>query len=953
MRCLMACSILPLVAAITLIACASPVSAYSESFNVNAADLDWAWSASPVFPSDEASRIGFDQPILRYSASRLADGFELYAFASVPNGDSGWPNANISGGFIYSSYAARKLSYLEWKAQGYSLVATTLHDPADGAGLTCPPQGMGDALFGSGGSGGYIALGSASYAGGATHYKISGPTAWAVVSYSYWNNEYITDYSEVRVRASVSSISITLHWTELTISASSVEAAIGRSIQFYAFAKDGAGPYSYSWDFGDGTVSYDQSPSKQYSRPGNYTVTCTATDALGVQDTKTLKISAGAYLKVNPSSGGSTDPPPGEYAYFGPDSIPLIAVPYGGYVFSHWLLDGMAVGGNPLAVSMETNHSVTPVFAPATYPAEFDFKITKSGDATLQQGSIGSVVLTVDLISGDPQEVALTAAWVGSPAGSLALSKTSVTPNPTGTSTLSISAYSNAVPGNYIVRITGNGGEATRAADIAVSVTAAPPSPPSYYYLTVGAAVGGSTTPSPGTYQYSSGSVVVLNAFQYQGYSFQKWAVNNVEYTDATIQVVMDSNKTAIPSFAPTQQPPSNAAVVVLPCTLSPWAGAREQLPRIVIFENFGVNVTGTIQGVTAPTSVAVTAWLSPTGAVWYDPVSGTVKATAHCFTGNTTTDSSGRFTIAFGDLSGVHYTTSSGAAVGSQHYAYANITVGGGGQTYQFNSTWLIDSIKTTAEFDYNITGATATFRFVYASDGSPITGRAGQYRASLEGAYSALAGGTINQSRLSTPCDASGTSTLFVDYGDMNASLLRGDVQIPVWGTVQGEAHRLTWFNTSTITYTTLAPVIYQQNETCITVEAVDWGDREGLTGVLGVQAILYWDTYAIPFNGREGLLGYYGPATIMNLVKDGGSTYVNATGSGCGLIPVDATLTIPEGRAEIAAAIAVLPNIYQTAYLDGGPEELWLQIVPGHSSGILYNPVREGKILVASRM
>jgi len=44
------------------------------------------------------------------------------------------------------------------------------------------------------------------------------------------------------------------------------------------------GPTSWSWDFGDGAVSFDQNPSHTYSFPGTYTVTLTATNAYGSDD---------------------------------------------------------------------------------------------------------------------------------------------------------------------------------------------------------------------------------------------------------------------------------------------------------------------------------------------------------------------------------------------------------------------------------------------------------------------------------------------------------------------------------------------------------------------------------------------------------------------------------------------------------------------------------------------
>lgn len=40
-------------------------------------------------------------------------------------------------------------------------------------------------------------------------------------------------------------------------------------------------PTSWAWDFGDGTTSTVQNPTKVYTRPGSYTVALTATNADG------------------------------------------------------------------------------------------------------------------------------------------------------------------------------------------------------------------------------------------------------------------------------------------------------------------------------------------------------------------------------------------------------------------------------------------------------------------------------------------------------------------------------------------------------------------------------------------------------------------------------------------------------------------------------------------------
>jgi PKD repeat protein len=40
-------------------------------------------------------------------------------------------------------------------------------------------------------------------------------------------------------------------------------------------------PTTWSWDFGDGGTSTDQNPNHQYTTPGDYTVSLTATNPIG------------------------------------------------------------------------------------------------------------------------------------------------------------------------------------------------------------------------------------------------------------------------------------------------------------------------------------------------------------------------------------------------------------------------------------------------------------------------------------------------------------------------------------------------------------------------------------------------------------------------------------------------------------------------------------------------
>jgi outer membrane protein assembly factor BamB len=63
-----------------------------------------------------------------------------------------------------------------------------------------------------------------------------------------------------------------------------------KPIQFTGTIYGGVLPYSYFWDFGDGTTSTDQNPKHVYEHHGNYTATFTVTDAEGNSSSDTASV---------------------------------------------------------------------------------------------------------------------------------------------------------------------------------------------------------------------------------------------------------------------------------------------------------------------------------------------------------------------------------------------------------------------------------------------------------------------------------------------------------------------------------------------------------------------------------------------------------------------------------------------------------------------------------------
>jgi len=59
------------------------------------------------------------------------------------------------------------------------------------------------------------------------------------------------------------------------------EADVKEDIQFLGDAEGGITPYNWSWDFGDGNISYEEDPLYNYSNEGLYIVNLTVTDKDG------------------------------------------------------------------------------------------------------------------------------------------------------------------------------------------------------------------------------------------------------------------------------------------------------------------------------------------------------------------------------------------------------------------------------------------------------------------------------------------------------------------------------------------------------------------------------------------------------------------------------------------------------------------------------------------------
>jgi PKD repeat protein len=66
--------------------------------------------------------------------------------------------------------------------------------------------------------------------------------------------------------------------------------------------EESGGPFTFKWDFGDGSTSTEQNPSHTYDKVGEYTATLTVTDQKGHKGTDEIDI----FVETDDEGGGGT-----------------------------------------------------------------------------------------------------------------------------------------------------------------------------------------------------------------------------------------------------------------------------------------------------------------------------------------------------------------------------------------------------------------------------------------------------------------------------------------------------------------------------------------------------------------------------------------------------------------------------------------------------------------------
>ncbi|HYM39833.1 MAG TPA: PKD domain-containing protein, partial [Thermoplasmata archaeon] len=102
---------------------------------------------------------------------------------------------------------------------------------------------------------------------------------------------------------------------EWTVSASVSSTDVGRPVDFRSTYANGTEPYTFSWDFGDGSVSSAQNPGHAYASPALYFVLFEITDAAGVSSSRVIPVLVNPVPQVT-ASASTTAPVTGQSVDF-------------------------------------------------------------------------------------------------------------------------------------------------------------------------------------------------------------------------------------------------------------------------------------------------------------------------------------------------------------------------------------------------------------------------------------------------------------------------------------------------------------------------------------------------------------------------------------------------------------------------------------------------------------
>src|SRR2546422_130146 len=258
---------------------------------------------------------------------------------------------------------------------------------------------------------------------------------------------------------------------------------VGQSISFTASASGGTRPYSYSWNYGDGSTGTGLQSTHIYPSVGTYQVTLTVADSQGNTATGVEPLVVGTSPLLDGFTHSRTSAQPGE-------NINFTASARGGtppYSYSWDFGNGASATGASatysyatagpytvtLTVTDSTNHSNSTSQNLTIYsPAQPDFELnTNQSTLSAQPGSEQSLAITVKDIAGPSGIIRFNATI--SPSGpqiSLDPANVTLTSEGSGSTSLSIGVSSTTAPGPYWIQVNATNGSITHSITVQVDV---------------------------------------------------------------------------------------------------------------------------------------------------------------------------------------------------------------------------------------------------------------------------------------------------------------------------------------------------------------------------------------------------------------------------------------------------------------------------------------------------
>ena len=210
-------------------------------------------------------------------------------------------------------------------------------------------------------------------------------------------------------------------------------------------------------------------------------------------------------LTITTATGGTTNPPPGNYTYSQGQNIPVQAIPNSGYGLDHWELDGINVGSaNPYSVLMDNNHTLQAVFVLRYW---LTITTTTGGTTNPSPGSYFYNVGTNVSVTARPDIYYIFDRW-----------------ELDGVNIGSTNPYPVLMDNNHTLQA------------VFAQIN---------YTLTITATAGGTTSPVPDIYTYAAGSSIQITAIPNTDYTLDYWELDGINIgTTNPISLTMDRNYT-------------------------------------------------------------------------------------------------------------------------------------------------------------------------------------------------------------------------------------------------------------------------------------------------------------------------------------------------------------------------------------------------------------------------